>query len=464
MTTTCAIFEAGGGATSISDENVSEERASLGGGGEPVVLGGALGSLPVEDAHRGVPDDDVRHLLHAGEDVLLDVRDAVLRAESLHLRLKLLVAEHREIGPDVVLNLVIEVPLEEVDDIAGPLGRFRAGLVIDRPDDLADVALGAVLRARREAVHVVAGVIRPDDRKRVHVLDRLGDDRIEDRRRDRQRAERGEKCRNRDEIDRAVGEVALEPEVLPGDRRRRLARLLNQVLVGEHAERVRRVIGKLPGDGEAGEHQIALRLRHVALVDPLDISLDQIGIAFFAGRPVMEDVVLEVPRLRHHPIGPVEHAAPALGEDAARALRADAGDLVVALVADVMHRDPPARAPEGEGDWRNRGRNPGEAPADGARGAPPALHFGEVVEVFLAEFAVDFFSQRIELGEEPFKVHRAHREGLTVLRSGILLRMRELRPTLRRPFCGHPLQRVEGAEARTEGGGRKHAADLPDGT
>mmetsp|Transcript_28415 Transcript_28415/g.75097 ORF Transcript_28415/g.75097 Transcript_28415/m.75097 type:complete len:283 (-) Transcript_28415:1258-2106(-) len=57
---------------------------------------GVLGRLPalVERAHRRGADHNVRSLLETLEDVLLDVGDAVLLADSTHLRRTLLVGEH----------------------------------------------------------------------------------------------------------------------------------------------------------------------------------------------------------------------------------------------------------------------------------------------------------------------------------------------------------------------------------
>ena len=69
--------------------------------------------------------DGARHNVHclfeSGEDILLDIWYPVLLAYRLHERLTLLVTQHTETGPHVVLYLVVEVTVHEVIDVrAGP--------------------------------------------------------------------------------------------------------------------------------------------------------------------------------------------------------------------------------------------------------------------------------------------------------------------------------------------------------
>ena len=85
-----------------------------------------------EATHRRVPHRDVDRLLKAPEDVLLDIGDAVALADGLDEGLRLLVREHREIGPQVVLDLVVEPTMHEVD-------RIRPRREIDGADRLAQI-------------------------------------------------------------------------------------------------------------------------------------------------------------------------------------------------------------------------------------------------------------------------------------------------------------------------------------
>ena len=89
-------------------------------------------------AHRGGARHDVDGLLEAPEDVLLDVRHAVLGADGLDERRRLLVREHRQVGPEVVLHLVVEPAVEKVVQVA-QRGARRARGEVGRRDDLAQV-------------------------------------------------------------------------------------------------------------------------------------------------------------------------------------------------------------------------------------------------------------------------------------------------------------------------------------
>eukprot|EP00962_Isochrysis_galbana_P058175 scaffold31044_cov112-Isochrysis_galbana.AAC.4 len=77
-------------------------------------------------AHRGCADHDVCRLLEPAEDAVLHIRHAVLGADGAELRCRLLVGEHRELRPKVVLNLVVEPAVHKVVGI-GRVAVHRPG-------------------------------------------------------------------------------------------------------------------------------------------------------------------------------------------------------------------------------------------------------------------------------------------------------------------------------------------------
>ena len=91
---------------------------------------------------------------------------------ELHLGLRLLVGERRELRPEVMLDLVVEPAVHEVVEVA-------AGTEVGRGDHLAEeegAAVGGAARA--ELVEVISGVIGGDGDERVHVGGRVGEGQI----------------------------------------------------------------------------------------------------------------------------------------------------------------------------------------------------------------------------------------------------------------------------------------------
>ena len=135
------------------------------------------------------------------------------------------------------------------------------------------------------------------------------------------------------------------------------------------------------------------------------VALDEVRIARLARERVVEHVVLVDPRLGDHPVGPVEEAPLAPREDAARVLRGDAGDVVVAAMANVVHQHPARGAAEGEGQGAHRVRaEAGRGEAEGGARAPPALHPAEVVEVPFAERGVDLAPEGADFAHESVEI------------------------------------------------------------
>mmetsp|Transcript_42918 Transcript_42918/g.100596 ORF Transcript_42918/g.100596 Transcript_42918/m.100596 type:complete len:273 (+) Transcript_42918:338-1156(+) len=249
-----------------------------------------------EFAHRRVADHDVDRLLEAPENGVLHVRHTVLLAQRFDERLRLPIRERRQVGPHVVLHLVIEPAVQEVVQIA-------ARREVGARDDGAQVEGG---RARRavllEAVQVGARVVGDDDEEGVRVGEQLGEDERHERVEVRVAAEeqpgdgrqeheayREEGAEHPREEDGApeehVGALAVEREQSPrpvepargdglprvlGVRVRRESGLLSlaaQLMEREHLESVRSVVDPLPrhheeGDAHVLEEQTALILAY----------------------------------------------------------------------------------------------------------------------------------------------------------------------------------------------------------
>ena len=76
-----------------------------------------------EFAHGSLVDHDISELLQAPEDIVLDVRHVVLLADLQHDGGGLLVREHGEVRPQVVLDLVVQPPVHEIAKVSAYEGR-----------------------------------------------------------------------------------------------------------------------------------------------------------------------------------------------------------------------------------------------------------------------------------------------------------------------------------------------------
>mmetsp|Transcript_12313 Transcript_12313/g.25909 ORF Transcript_12313/g.25909 Transcript_12313/m.25909 type:complete len:218 (-) Transcript_12313:852-1505(-) len=123
----------------------------------------------------GIAGHDVYRLLQANPDRLLRVRNAVLLAQRLHLRLRALVRESAELRPHVVLHLVVEPAVHEVVQVAASpeVGRRCHLPHVER----ARVGSAAV----REGVEILAGVVGGDHNERVNVRHHVGEKKADDR-------------------------------------------------------------------------------------------------------------------------------------------------------------------------------------------------------------------------------------------------------------------------------------------
>mmetsp|Transcript_7221 Transcript_7221/g.15815 ORF Transcript_7221/g.15815 Transcript_7221/m.15815 type:complete len:210 (-) Transcript_7221:945-1574(-) len=123
-----------------------------------------------ELAHRRVPNHDVDCLLESPEDRVLHIRHAVLLAERLDERLRLLVRERREVRPHVVLNLVVEPAMHEIVEV-------RACPEVGTRDDGTQVEGRRARRAMLlEAVQVRSRMVGDDVQEGVRVGEELGED------------------------------------------------------------------------------------------------------------------------------------------------------------------------------------------------------------------------------------------------------------------------------------------------
>lgn len=127
-----------------------------------------------EPSHVGSTGHDINGLLQPDEDGLLHIGDTVLLADIPNERSGLLVAEHGEAGPKVVLNLVVEVAVHEIAKV-GAVGK------IDRGGDLTDVkGTGEGTAAIAEAVHVITGMVGNDGDEAMEVGKEFGKDKVLD--------------------------------------------------------------------------------------------------------------------------------------------------------------------------------------------------------------------------------------------------------------------------------------------
>mmetsp|Transcript_36651 Transcript_36651/g.58872 ORF Transcript_36651/g.58872 Transcript_36651/m.58872 type:complete len:248 (+) Transcript_36651:835-1578(+) len=112
------------------------------------------------------------------------------------------------------------------------------------------------------------------------------------------------------------------------------------------------VVEPLPDECEADHLAVPGQHGQVALAQGRHVALHQVGVRLFAELVVVQVVVLDVPRLGHHPVHPVADAAlQPLGEcaavEAASHLSALGLRSVVASVAHVVAHHGPARADRG---------------------------------------------------------------------------------------------------------------------
>mmetsp|Transcript_7829 Transcript_7829/g.32380 ORF Transcript_7829/g.32380 Transcript_7829/m.32380 type:complete len:656 (-) Transcript_7829:62-2029(-) len=397
----------GGGTSSVLRRASTTTARSVAAGEVVGAEVGGVFELGRELAHRRVADHDVDELLEAPEDVLLDVRDAVLGAERLDERLRLLVGEHREVGPEVVFDLVVEPAVEEVVEV-GARGE------VGRRDDLAQVERArARLAVALEAVEVVAGVVGRDDEEGVHVGEDFGaDEAREDR---RVAAEPEEREREDDEALDEVRRERLHQEVVPLEEGRvaradepREVEGLRPVRVLELGEpllaplvdaqplvRVGRVVPPLPRARDQKDRDVLDGLRRLEPAQVLHVKLDEVGVVDLAEVVVVELVVLDVPRLDEHPVEPVDRAPVERPDAEPEPAVLLFGALVEAAVADVVADDGPSRERaereaedrrgHGGGPERGEGRQPRggerEAEARPLAGARPPDDFAEVRDV-----------------------------------------------------------------------------------
>jgi len=131
-----------------------------------------------EATHVGGAGHNVNGLLEPPKHRVLDVGHPMLGADGADKRGCLLIAQHREVRPEVMLDLVVKPTMVEIDEV----GAHRE---ISRGDDLAEVKGGrARLTMAVESVEVITRVVGHDDEERVQIREDLGQqeryERIED--------------------------------------------------------------------------------------------------------------------------------------------------------------------------------------------------------------------------------------------------------------------------------------------
>ena len=173
----------------------------------------------------------------------------------------------------------------------------------------------------------------------------------------------------------------------------------------------------LPHCGEEGDGHVLDGARRGEFAHQLEVALDEVGVAALAQPVVVQVVVLDVPRLRQHPVEPVARAPPRAADGEARRREAPAAAdapvvlPVVAAVADVVadHRPPRAR-PRAQRDDRQQPReraaHPHRRHADERARVRPRQHLLEVAHVGLALPVLEALAQRVHLRAERRVVER----------------------------------------------------------
>ena len=126
--------------------------------------------------HAGLSDHNVDSFHDPYEDVLLHVGHAILLANRPGLRRAFLVGAHGQIGPAVVLDLVVEEALAEVDEV-GAVGKVHG-----RKDLSQQEASAVGLAAVPEPVEVIPGVVGNNGDEGVGVREELREEKVLDTR------------------------------------------------------------------------------------------------------------------------------------------------------------------------------------------------------------------------------------------------------------------------------------------
>jgi len=176
-----------------------------------------------------------------------------------------------------------------------------------------------------------------------------------------------------------------------------------ELLVG-----VGRVVEPLPGhhveydDHVLDEHGDV----HVAQID--EVLLDEIGVVDLGEAVVVTVVVLDVPRLGHHPVEPVADTTPkgAYAElEAVPPALVGVDPVVSAMAGVVCDHGPACAGPCAEGkDGNNVHRETHGEKADCRAHVGPGDHFAEVVVVILALSPLKSVAQGLDLGSEAFNI------------------------------------------------------------
>ena len=156
--------------------------------------------------HGAIADTNTEEFSEPLEDALLNVRKIVFATQRFDLGLDLLVLRHREVGKQMVLNLIIEPHLGIVNPVV-------SGLVVHRSQYLIHVKLLFVLVMVVKAKQVGAGVIGADDHVGVEVGDELGQDSIDEHEQHRGFPQREKEQRDDHKVEHEKGQEAGEPKL-----------------------------------------------------------------------------------------------------------------------------------------------------------------------------------------------------------------------------------------------------------
>ena len=280
-----------------------------------------------------------------------------------------LVGKHGQIGPHVVLDLVVQPSVEEIDKIG-------SGGKVGRGNDLTQVeGSTAGTAAHSKGVQIVTSVVGGNDDKGVNVGKHIGKEESSDcvevpsvgRFRVEVDSGRQQWQRKDEKSVEKVGHEDTSHEATESDPRRKLRAVHGHVGKGHGSVKVVVLFLEGLGVGLADFLHTQLLVGVGCVVPPfpdahdniggqvldkhggldgsqkVQVAFDQIGIRALAQVVVMQIIMFHIPRLGKHPVEPVEESAPDAANSKAEAVESSGFlAVIVPSVAGVVGNHGPA--------------------------------------------------------------------------------------------------------------------------
>mmetsp|Transcript_52249 Transcript_52249/g.86671 ORF Transcript_52249/g.86671 Transcript_52249/m.86671 type:complete len:239 (+) Transcript_52249:552-1268(+) len=235
----------------------------------------------------------------------------------------------------MVFDLIIEPSMKEIIQIrhiaVHRLADAISSAKVDRRCDCSHVEGPRARRHRRpKFIHVIATVVGSDNDERVNVRQCVSEKKVDDRSRVERSVNEQQGKRQCEEAKKQVRSHYSGHEIdWPGPELRALLRIKKSHWKGERSVRfllrennaslthlrqlellvrIRRVIVPLPHSRQPSDCHILKRARQPEGTQQLEIAFNKVRIPTFAQPVVMQIVVLDVPRLRKHPVEPISTA------------------------------------------------------------------------------------------------------------------------------------------------------------